>query len=470
MKYKSLALFLALALSAGTLLACKQQPPATPDTTQPEEVTQPQPDPPETEDTTDYDRLSAQPFDGLTVAPASDFTYTESDDGTVTITGYTGTAAKLLIPETIADKPVVGIGDGAFRDLSNLTVLSIPDSVTVFGSGILVGCSNLYALRTPLPTEAGKVFLGYLFGAEIYEKNNMPDLRNLDFLELGGSLTELPAYSLYDCNDLVCVRLPDTVISLGEFSLYRCQSLKYINAGQLTRVGDHALDNCQALTDLVFGASLTEIGLGALENCRSLRNLTLPFVGGSQDENRYLGYLFGAEDVGFSKGFYPSSLRTVTLLPTCTEIADYAFYECFSLRSVDLGQSVTSIGVRAFSGCVRLRELTLPDSLLTVRENAFTGCTALASVSFGSGMNMMGIGAFSGCTALTEVKLPESLTALPNSCFSGCRSLQTVELGGVTVVGSHVFHNCPKLAAVHSTHTVRFEAGNEDAERFMKGE
>ena len=42
-----------------------------------------------------------------------DFTYTVSD-GTVTITGYTGTGGTVVIPATIDGMPVVSIGNHAF--------------------------------------------------------------------------------------------------------------------------------------------------------------------------------------------------------------------------------------------------------------------------------------------------------------------------------------------------------------------
>ena len=463
----TLALFLSLALLPALLLSCGNKDEA-PVRTEAGTQGQTEPEPAETEDPTDYEELAALPFRDLAESPAGDFTFTESD-GALTITGYTGSDTKLRIPSSINGKPVTGLADGALRDQTGLTVLWIPDSVTEFGEEILKGCTNLYALHTPLPSDADKAYLGYLYGALDYQPNNVAELRTLEFLELGGTLTTLPSYALYDCNDLGCVRLPESVTALGEFSLYRCESLKYINTEGLRTVGRYAFGHCASLTELTFGACLTELGLGALEYCGSMRRLTLPFVGGSAGENRYLGYVFGAEDPGFSGGFFPSSLREVILLPGCESLGDYAFYECSTLRSVSLGEGLTSIGVRAFSGCSDLRELVLPDSLQTVREHAFSGCSALGSARFGNGLTTLGVQAFLGCTALTEIALPSSLTALPNSCFSGCTSLQTVNLGGVRTVGANAFYGCTALSAVTASGAVDFEQGNELAERLLGG-
>ena len=444
MKIRLFALVMAMLLTAWGLSACKKDAETLDSTVSNEQTAPVTEDEPKPEDTTDYAALLAFQFEGLTDSPASEFDYTEKNGG-VMITDYLGTAEKVCLPNTIAGLPVTAIGDGAFAELTNLKVLSLPDSVTEFGTGILTGCSALYALRTPLPTADGTAFLGYLYGAESYETNNMPDLRHLEFLELGGSLTELPSYALYDCNDLVAVKLPETVTSLAAYSLYRCESLKYINTENLTVLAPHAMDFCLGLEKLELSASLQSIGLGALENCNALRRLTLPFIGESRDGNSYLGYIFGAADYGFSAGFYPPSLEFVTVTEGADKVGDHAFYDCDSLRSVVLPGSVTAIGTRAFSGCVKLKELQLPDGVTTVGDSAFSGCTALASIGLGTSLRSLGVNAFLNCTALTSITLPASLTVLPNSCFYGCTSLKTVDMGGVTTIGTNAFYGCTSL-------------------------
>ena len=47
-------------------------------------------------------------------ATSGDYTYEVLDDGTVEITGYTGTASSISIPGTIGGKKVTSIGEGAF--------------------------------------------------------------------------------------------------------------------------------------------------------------------------------------------------------------------------------------------------------------------------------------------------------------------------------------------------------------------
>ena len=61
-----------------------------------------------------------------------DFAFT-NEAGKITITGRTGTAAKVTIPASIGGLPVTAIGDGAFSLDVAMSSVSIPDSVTTIG-------------------------------------------------------------------------------------------------------------------------------------------------------------------------------------------------------------------------------------------------------------------------------------------------------------------------------------------------
>lgn len=466
MKLRGISLLLAMFLSLLCLAACKKEEDAPSATETP--IIQSNLDrDPLPEDTTDYFALLENAFVGLTEPAASELLY-EVQEETVKITGYYGTAEKLRLPETVDGLPVTAIGDQVFLNHSELHVLSIPNSVTAFGKEVLKGCNELYALKTPLPEAENGTYLGYLYGATGHETNNVSDLRNLKYLEIGGVITELPSYALYDCNDLVAVKLPETVKCLASYSMYRCESLKFVTTEHLTSIAAHAMDYCISLETLILPSGMQTIGVGAFENCVSLRRLTLPFVGGSRTENTYLGYVFGASTYGFSAGFYPTGLEWVTVTDGIDKLGDHAFYDCDSLWSVSLPLSVTSIGTRAFSGCERIREVQLSPNLLTVGDVAFAGCTRLGTVDLGTRLQRLGVNAFLNCTSLSQIALPATLTVLPNSCFHGCTALKTVDLGGVITVEKNAFHGCTALEQIAASDQIKFEDGNEAAETLLK--
>ena len=68
------------------------------------------------------------------------FNYT-TDNGTITITGYTGPGGAIVIPDTINGLPVTSIGVGAFASTS-LTSVTIPNSVTSIGLDAFSSCTS----------------------------------------------------------------------------------------------------------------------------------------------------------------------------------------------------------------------------------------------------------------------------------------------------------------------------------------
>lgn len=394
---------------------------------------------------------------------AEDFE-TKVENGTVTILSYKGTQEHLIIPSTINGLPVTAIADGAFAGNVTLKTLILPDSILTIGNGILEGCKTLHSLQTPLmgANKESKQYLGYLFGATNHEDNPLKIPATLSCLRISGAWETLPAYALFDCNDLICVSFPETLTTIEKYAMFDCMSLKQIDGlDKITVFGERALMNCSDLQILTLSNSLETVGFGTFEGCTSIRAMTLPFVGGTRTQNTYLGYLFGAAQPDFAKGFYPSKLAKINLTDACQTLGNYAFFECESLKEITLPEGLTSIGVRAFYGCTKLWSIKLPDTLTTVRELAFANCDALLTIDFGQGLTSIGINAFYNCDSLTEIKLPTSLKSIPASCFAGCVSLTKIDFGGVRKVGAEAFRHCNAVATVIATENVEFGNGND---------
>ena len=87
-------------------------------------------------------------IDGYTVEPASHFetfwTYDENPDGTVTVTGTQADAeGVVIVPSTIAGKPVTSIAAGAFAYQSTLTDLTLPSTIQTIGPDAFAQCPAL---------------------------------------------------------------------------------------------------------------------------------------------------------------------------------------------------------------------------------------------------------------------------------------------------------------------------------------
>lgn len=58
-------------------------------------------------------------------------------------------------------------------------------------------------------------------------------------------------------------------------------------------------------------------------------------------------------------------------------------YGCTSLNSVRIGESVTEIGESAFYGCKTLIGIYVSKNVSFVAKNAFYGCSSLKNVEYG---------------------------------------------------------------------------------------
>ena len=176
----------------------------------------------------------------------------------------------------------------------------------------------------------------------------------------------------------------------------------------VTTIAANAFKDCTWITSVTIPQSVTSIGNGAFQGCTALTDLTLPFVGGDED-NDFLGYIFGASSAGLNASYVPSALTSVKILNTKQEdvyIATKAFYGC-SIQSIILGEGIVGIGESAFEACSKLSKVTLPDSLSEILNYAFKDCVRLSSINLPGGITSIGKFAFENCKALTTIQLPD---------------------------------------------------------------
>ena len=79
-----------------------------------------------------------------------DFSYTDKGtEITLDHCALRDNVTTVVIPESIAGKPVTRIADSAFSGCSGLTSMTIPASVTSIREGAFSGCSGLTSVTIP---------------------------------------------------------------------------------------------------------------------------------------------------------------------------------------------------------------------------------------------------------------------------------------------------------------------------------
>lgn len=301
----------------------------------------------------DVEKLAVMETYAVSETNPDDFSVRALDDGTIEITGYTGTDTEIVVPSEIAGRPVTSIGDYAFRDCSNLINIKLPEGITNIGSNAFIWCSSL------------------------------------ENIELPESLTSIEANTFYNCSSLKSIKLPEGITNIDSFAFYRCSSLENIKLPEgITSIGYGIFMYCNNLVSIELPESLTYIGDSAFSGCSNLESITLPE---------------GITSIGSSAFYDCSSLKSITLPEKLTNIDTSTFYNCSSLVSILLPKSLANIGYSAFYGCSSLESITLPEKVTGIESYAFQNCSSLESVTVPESLTSIGYDAFDGCNKLKDV-------------------------------------------------------------------
>ena len=163
-----------------------------------------------------------------------------------------------------------------------------------------------------------------------------------------------------------------------------------------------------------------------------------------------------------------STIASVIMPDSITEIKYGAFYNSKSLTTVKLSRNLSVIGAEAFMNCSALSDIVLPDSLTYIARMAFANCTSLKhikippkvldeesiSVFNNSGLEnvileeqmIIPLGAFA-YTKLTQITIPSSVKEIDNFAFWYCSELSLVQLNdGLQSMGVQVFDSTNLLS------------------------
>lgn len=120
-----------------------------------------------------------------------------------------------------------------------------------------------------------------------------------------------------------------------------------------------------------------------------------------------------------------------------------------SIKSVVIPNTVSQIKDEAFSGCTQLETVEMPTSVSKVGMYVFNGCKKLKEIPFKEGAKDMGNYTFYGCSSLTNVNIPSSITSLANGMFSGCTNIKSITFHkNLQSIGVQTFKNCPNIESI----------------------
>ena len=160
---------------------------------------------------------------------------------------------------------------------------------------------------------------------------------------------------------------------------------------------------------------------------------------------------------------YCSSLESIILPNSLTEIDYGVFCGCESLKSIAIPDGVTAIGRVAFKNCTQLTEIDIPDSVIDIGEQAFSGTEWYANqpdgivyagkvaynykgeqpkeIDIKDGTLGIARGAFpSYDDTLENVIIPDTVVNIGNYAFNNCKGLKSIIIPqSVTTIGVEAF-------------------------------
>jgi len=419
----------------------------------------------------------------------------------------------ITIPSTIpygngdASYNVTTINVRAFFQCSNLTSITIPDSVTSIGTYAFFYCTSLASI------------------------------------DLGDSVKTINDRVFYNCTSLTSIDLPNSVESIGQYAFYQCSSLTSITIrDSVTTIGLNAfrsigssstvivintdpnktliegLEYIGGLMDGNITGIVTYLSLTSTPFAPSLSNVSYAYDGTTKysatissmdlEGDNFTFSLSGADAASFqidacnnallesvnpwdlndpfaysltikatdSTDLSAISLVSITKTATATELFTNnisgstlkTLADQFSVSPNDLydaGYTVDQLVAAGFSYWNYTLDASNNATIglggwinrgnATILGTSLSGAITIPSTITDGGVtyNVTGIGeyAFLLCTGLTSIDLSGTqVTTIGQSAFDGCTGLTSIDFSGtqVTTIGSSAFARCSGLDSV----------------------
>jgi hypothetical protein len=278
-----------------------------------------------------------------------EYTYTTNAAGHATITGFDRAhSGAVYITNTLGGYPVTGIG--SLQSCTNLTSVTIPDSVTSIGLNAFYGCTRLEKI---VVDEMNRAYSGSTDGV-LFSKDKTQLVcyprGKAGHCVIPGNVTSVGGGAFSDCTRLTGIAIPGSVTNIGDSAFSGCTGLTSVTIpNSVTEHRDtmHSL-RCTSLTSITIPDSVTSIGGGAFSDCTDPRQ---------RHQHRTQGRSAGC--TGLDSVTIPDGVRAPSTVNTV------AFLRA-AMASADSPHSLQSSSPTAFSGCTGLTSVTIPDSVTSI--------------------------------------------------------------------------------------------------------
>jgi hypothetical protein len=304
--------------------------------------------------------------------------------------GYEEPSGDLVIPSTITHNDTVytitGIGYKAFWHCSNITSISLPNTLSVLQQGAFASCTGI----------SGEVVIPDL--VTVINSDAFRWCSNLTSVVFSSALGLIGSSAFQDCLSLEHISsFPESLLVIYESAFEHCIQLSgHIVIPSHLKIKDRAFANC-GITSVTFSEGVTSLAHAAFLNC-PITSIYIPSTVTSISGRPFSGcahintIVVDPENLVYDSrdncnALIETSTNTLligganTIIPnTVSIIGTYAFCPCIDLYSITIPNSVERIEYGAFNGCNHLTTLTFPSSVSYIDDRAIC-CSNLTSIT-----------------------------------------------------------------------------------------
>ncbi|ONI46883.1 hypothetical protein AN642_00425, partial [Epulopiscium sp. SCG-B10WGA-EpuloA2] len=354
------------------------------------------------------------------------------------------TVASANIPKTIDGITVISIGDNAFRDCTELSSITLPDSITSIGTAAFFG-TGIEAIKVPdSVTSIGDgafhscIYLvevvlpaSITIGVDVFSNNY-----SLSVIYYGGTEQQWEALN---------VNVSDSVLVLFETTdMESWITVAGIEGGKIkfdipnkTIIAAEKTITTADIPDTIHGIAVERILNSAFEGNTNLTEITLP------NSITSMPSLGGCENLG-----------QVTLPTSVTIIEDIVFASCNNVSTINYK------GTYSQWSSISKSEINIPAGANIVCIDT-TGLDTWINVAGIEGGKVL----FNNTTGMivdveptvTVANIPETINnvdvkSIGYKAFSDCNNLTTLTISetaqNLTTIGNYAFYNCSSLSTI----------------------
>lgn len=306
---------------------------------------------PETEQQTQNEEIENNEIGAVVL----EYAYNANNDSYTVVNYVSHTKKVIAIPDYYMGLPITAIGKDAFRSMSGVTKVILPNTITEIGAYAFFGNPDLESISMPGVKVIGSnafnecvalsdVDMPMIERIEEYAFTRCTSLQSIDW---GTELDHLGKYAFAQCSSLLSIRIPEKLNSSGIGIFSHCTSLELVEC-TTDMISAYMFDGCTSLVEIRSSLPIKTLGRYGLRGCKSLTQV----LGGMELRN-----------VG-EMAFYECGLTEIDLSGCNMQVIDsHLMYGCPNLKRVKISSNVKSIMLYSLYECPSFEEIVYPGTV-----------------------------------------------------------------------------------------------------------